>query len=331
MATMTLDAVFALASETLQRFGADEANAAAVARTITGAERDGSASHGLFRLPGYVKSLRSGRVKGDAKPTAIPMAPGILRVDGDEGFAPLALEVMRDPLVEMTRAQGIAMCGVIRTHHFAALWPEVEALADAGLVAMAMTQAMPYVAPAGGREALFGTNPQAFAWPRPGKPPLAFDQAASTIARGDVMIHRRDGIPVPPGVGIDRDGNDTTDPGAILDGGVQLAFGGYKGSAIALMVELMASSLIGERFSHEAKAAHNGDGGPPVGGEFVLAIDPAAASGGDGWAAHGDSILTRIEQMEGARLPGARRHANRAKGGDAEVSDAVLEEIAGLS
>jgi len=92
----------------------------------------------------------------------------------------------------------------------------------------------------------------------------------------------------------------------------------------------MSSSLIGERFSHEAKAAHNGDGGPPIGGEFVLAIDPAAASGGDGWAAHGDSILTRIEQMEGARLPGSRRYANRAKGGDPEVSDAVLEEIAGL-
>ena len=257
-------------------------------------------------------------------------SPGILRIDGDGGFAPLALEVMKAPLVAMTRRQGIAMCGVIRTHHFAALWPEVEALADEGLVAMAMTQAMPYVAPAGGREALFGTNPQAFAWPRPGKSPLAFDQAASTMARGDVMIHRRDGEPVPVGVGLDKDGNDTTDPAAILDGGVQLAFGGYKGSAIALMVELMASSLIGERFSHEAKAAHNGDGGPPIGGEFVLAIDPAQASGGDAWAGHGDSILNRIEGMEGARLPGARRYANRAAGSAAEVSDAVLAEIAAL-
>jgi len=306
MATMTTDEIFALAERTLRQFGADEANAAAVARTVTAAERDGSASHGLFRLPGYAKALKSGRVKGDAAPTAVPMAPGILRVDGDEGFAPLALEVMRDPLIAMTRAQGIAMCGVIRTHHFAALWPEVEMLADAGLVGMAMTQAMPYVAPAGGRE------------------------AASTMARGDVMIHRREGEPVPLGVGIDKDGNDTTDPAAILDGGVQLAFGGHKGSAIALMVELMSSSLIGERFSHEAKAAHNGDGGPPIGGEFVLAIDPGMASGGDGWADHSDSILTRIEGMEGARLPGARRHTNRAAGGAVDVPDAVLEEIAGL-
>lgn len=330
MATMTTDEIFTLAESTLRRFGADEANAGAVARTVTTAERDGSASHGLFRLPGYVKALKSGRVKGDAAPTATPMAPGILRVDGDEGFAPLALEVMRDPLIEMTRAQGIAMCGVIRTHHFAALWPEVEMLAGAGLVAMAMTQAMPYVAPAGGTEALFGTNPQAFAWPRPGKPPLAFDQAASTMARGDVMIHAREGEPVPLGVGLDKDGKDTTDPAAILDGGVQLAFGGYKGSAIALMVELMSSSLIGERFSHEAKAAHNGDGGPPIGGEFILAIDPGAASGGEAWANHGDSILTRIEGMEGARLPGARRYANRAKGRPVEVSDAVLSEVAAL-
>lgn len=330
MALMELDEISKLATSTLMRFGADEANAGAVARIVTGAERDGSHSHGLFRLPGYVKALKSGRVKGDAAPTAAEMAPGILRVDGDDGFAPLALEVMRDPLIAMAKRQGIAMCGVIRTHHFAALWPEVEMLAEAGLVGMAMTQAMPYVAPAGGTEALFGTNPQAFSWPRPGKPPLAFDQAASTMARGDVMIHRRDGQPVPIGVGLDKDGKDTTDPAEILDGGVQLAFGGYKGSAIALMVELMSSSLIGERFSHEAKAAHNGDGGPPVGGEFVLAIDPAQASGGDAWATHGDSILTRIEDMEGARLPGARRHTNRAKGGAAEVSDAVLAEIAAL-
>ncbi len=330
MAKMEIDAIFAFAKTKLEQFGCDEANAAATARTMTTAERDGSHSHGLFRMAGYVKSLKSGRVNGKALPKITIAAPSILRVDGDEGFAPLALEMMREPLIEMTRAQGIAMCGITRTHHFAALWPEVEMLADAGLVAMATTQAMPYVAPAGGREALFGTNPQAFAWPRPGKPPLAFDQASSTMARGDVMIHRRDGQPVPMGVGIDKDGNDTTDPAAILDGGVQLAFGGYKGSAIALMVELLSSSLIGERSSAEAKAAHNGDGGPPIGGEFVMAIDPALASGGDAWAAHGDAILTKIENMDGARLPGARRHINRAKSGPVEVSDKVLEEIAAL-
>lgn len=330
MATMTLDEIHALAVESLMRFGCDEANANAVARTVTAAERDGSASHGLFRLPGYAKGVKSGRINGHSKPVVSKLAPSILRVDGDGGFAPLALEVARDPLIAMAREQGIAMCAVVRMHHFAALWPEVEMLAEAGLVGMAMTGAMPYVAPAGGREAIFGTNPQAFAWPRPGKPPLAFDQAASTMARGDVMIHRREGEPVPVGVGLDKDGKDTTDPAAILDGGVQLAFGGHKGSAIAMMVELMASSLLGEVSSAEAKAAHNGDGGPPIGGEFLMAIDPGLASGGANWADHGDTILSKIEAMDGARLPGARRHANRAKGGPVEVPDAVLAEIRAL-
>ena len=330
MASLTLDDIHALAVETLLRAGCDEANAHAVARTVTAAERDGSASHGLFRLPGYAKGLKSGRINGTAKPSVSTRAAGILCIDGDRGFAPLALETAREPLIEMTRRQGIALCAVVNMHHFAALWPEVEMLAEAGLVGMAMTGAMPYVAPAGGREALFGTNPQAFAWPRPGKPPLAFDQAASTMARGDVMIHRREGEPVPVGVGLDSEGKDTTDPAAILDGGVQLAFGGYKGSAIALMVEMMASSLIGERSSAEAKAAHNGDGGPPIGGEILIAIDPAQASGGADWASHGETILGTIEGMDGARLPGARRHANRAKGGAVEVSDAVLEEVQGL-
>ena len=328
MALLSIEEIFTLGETTLRAHGCDEANAAAVARTMTAAERDGSASHGLFRLPAYVKGLQVGGANGSADPQVEQVAPSVLKINGQEGFAPLALERAKDPLVALAKEQGIAMCALTRIRHFAALWPEVEMLAEEGLVGFAVTAAVPYVAPAGGREALFGTNPMAFAWPRPDGPPLAFDQASSVIARGDVMIHARDGHPVPEGTGLDKHGNPTTDGAEILDGGVQLAFGGYKGSSIALMIELMAGAMIGEVFSFEAKQTAV-PGTPFNGGEFLLAIDPAKSAGA-GFLAHGEELLGKIEAMEGARLPGARRHANRAKGGKAEVSDKVLEAIAGL-
>jgi len=167
MALMTIEDVYSLGEKTLLDNGCNAANAAAVARTMTAAERDGAQSHGLFRLPAYVKGLREGDANGSADPTIEKVAPSVLKVQGQEGFASLALERAKDPLIALAKEQGIAMCGLMRIRHFAALWPEVEMLAEQGLVGFAVTAAVPYVAPAGGREALFGTNPMAFAWPRP--------------------------------------------------------------------------------------------------------------------------------------------------------------------
>jgi delta1-piperideine-2-carboxylate reductase len=309
--------------------GLDQANAAALAATLAAAERDGTVSHGVFRLPGYLASLKSGKVNGAARPKVERIAPGVLRVDGDGGFAPLALQVAREPLVELARAQGVAVCGIVNTYHFAALWPEVEALAEAGLVAMAMTASKPAVAPAGATRPFFGTNPLAFGWPRKEGPPMVVDMATAAMARGEVMLCARDGKPVSPGVGLDKAGEPTTDPKAILEGGAMLPFGGYKGSAIAMMVELMAAALIGERFSFEAGAADNNDGGPARGGEFLLAIDPARCGDAEGWLAHSEAFFERMAAMEGVRLPGDRRHANRAKDADVEIGADLAAKLEG--
>ena len=309
---LSLDEVRSLAFEALRANGCDEASATAVADTITTAERDGSASHGLFRLPGYISSLRSGKVNGAAQPKVTRPRPGVVHVDNDNGYAPLGIRAGRDALIEAARSQGIAFMALNRTYHFAALWHEVEPLCDAGLCALACTGHTSTVAPAGGTRALFSTNPIAFGWPRPGKPPMVFDMATGAMARGEIMLAARDGHAVPEGVGLDADGKPTTDPNAILDGGVQLPFGGYKGSAIALMVELLAAGLIGDRFSFEASKADNKDGGPARGGEFILAIDPAVC-GGDDWLAHAEQLFERMTAMDNLRLPGDRRYANRAR------------------
>ena len=308
--------------------GCDTANAEALADIICRAERDGSHSHGLFRVPGYVKALRSGKVDGKAKPTIRHLTPAVIQVDGHGCFAPLAQAVGLPALTEATAKIGIAALSLVGVHHFAALWPETEYLADRGFVGIACTAYMPSVAPAGSNEALFGTNPLSFAWPRPGHNPVVYDMATASMAMGDVQIAARDGREVPLGTGLDANGQLTTDPAAITKG-VLLPFGGYKGSAIAMMVELLAAGMTGEQFSFEARDTDNKDGGPPRGGEMIIGMSPAIIAG-DGWQDHVEGFVQKLSNIDGVRMPGARRHKNRMDKGPRPINLALIESINSL-
>jgi delta1-piperideine-2-carboxylate reductase len=323
---LTVAEIHELAETCLLANGCDAANAAAVARTVSTAERDGAVSHGLFRLPGHILSLRSGKVNGAAQPREEVLTPAAIRLDGDRGFAPLAIEYGTPLLADAASELGVAVLLIRNSFHFAALWPEVEALAERGLVGLACTVHTPMVAPFGAKRAFFSTNPISFAWPRPGRDPYVFDMATAAKARGDIGVAARDGHPLEPGVGLDADGNPTTDAQAVHDGGVILPFGGYKGSAIATMIELLAAGLVGDYFSYEAIQYDNRDGGPAIGGEFILAMSPEILSGPD-WATHSDGFLSELESMDGVRMPGQRRFANRLDEGTRTVNDDLVATI----
>ena len=312
--SLTIPEIHELARRCLLHNGCDEANAEAIATTVSTAERDGSYSHGLFRMPGYVASLRSGKVNGKANPQAELITPAIVRMDGDNGYTPLAIQRGVPILADAAQQIGIAAMGITNTYHFAALWPETEALAERGLVGLACTAYKPTVAPHGAKKPLFGTNPLSFAWPRPGQTPLVFDMATSAKALGDVQIAARDGHQVPLGTGLDPDGNPTTDPAKIANGGVLLPFGGYKGAAIALMVELLAGALIGGPFSFEVSQMDKKDGSLPPRGEFIIAIDPGRCVSADNKTAqlaHAEALFSRMLEQPGTRLPADRRYQMR--------------------
>jgi len=324
--SLTLDEIHVLARTCLLANGCDDANADAAARTITAAERDGAISHGLFRLPGYLASLRSGKVNGAARPSETNLTPAAIRLDGDRGFAPLAIEYGIPKLAEAAASSGVAVLLIRNSFHFAALWPEVEALAAQDLVGLACTVHTPMVAPFGAAKAFFSTNPISFAYPRPGKTPYVFDMATAAKARGDIGVAARDGHELPPGTGLDANGNPSTDAKKVYDGGVILPFGGYKGSAIATMIELLAAGLVGDYFSYEAAAADNKDGGPAIGGEFILAMSPEMLAG-PGWAEHSDTFLTELESMPGVRMPSQRRFARRSTAEPVEVDQTLIDSL----
>lgn len=325
---LSLDEITDLATRVFASNGCDEANTAALVRTVVAAERDKCLSHGLFRVPGYVASLRSGKVDGQAAPEITKRTPVILHVDGRGGFAPLALERTAPELARAAKDYGIAAAAIVRSHHFAALWPEMEMLAAEGVVGLSCVNYIPVTAPHGGSTPIFGTNPLCIAWPRPGRDPVVLDMATSAMARGEVQIAAREGRSVPPGTGLDAAGQPSTDPAEILKG-VLLPFGGHKGSGLALMVELLAAAAVGERFSFESGAEDNKDGGPPRGGQFLLAISPEVL-GGAGWAEHAEAFFATYAAIEGARLPGMRRHANRRDSGSRQVDAALVERVRGL-
>lgn len=288
--------------------------AAPLARVIVAGERDGCKSHGIYRIEGVLRTLEAGKVRGDADPVAHPAGNGaIVRVDARGGFSNAAFDRGLPLLVERAAELGLAAMVVNDCTHFAALWPEVEALTEHGLAALVMCPSYATVAPAGGNRPLLGTNPMAFGWPRPGRHPYVFDFATSVAARGEIELHRRAGKPLPEGWAMDEAGRPTTDPQAAL-AGAMMPFGGHKGSAIGTMIELLAGIMIGDLTSPEVLDYLGTTALAPFHGELILALSPdqfAAGRPGNPFA-RAERLFQAI-QGQGARLPSQRRFAARDK------------------
>ncbi|MGO4395373.1 Ldh family oxidoreductase [Variovorax sp. M-6] len=311
---LSLPEVHELAVRVLRHNGMSDAHAQAIARVIAAGQRDECHSHGVYRLLVTTHTLRQGKVSGTAEPIVRDRSPAIVAVDARFAFSQLAFEVGSKVLAAKARQTGLAAMAINNCYHFSALWPEVEALADQGLAAMALTPSHAWVAPAGGSRPALGTNPLAFAWPRAGHPPYVFDFATSAAARGDIELHRRSGQPIPIGWGVDASGAPTTDPEAVIQGGAMLTFGGHKGSALSTMIELMAGPLIGDLTSLDSIALDAGKGGTPCHGELILAFDPDRFGLGDlqGDQDRAERLFSSITQ-QGARLPSQRRFEARAR------------------
>ena len=327
---LTLEEIYNLANKTLQANGCDEETSNILSDLIMKAERDGSLSHGLFRLPAYVAGLKSGKINGKNRPKVSKITPSVVKVDGNNCLAPMVLNKSLPELIKAAQENGVAVLSITNSHHMAAMWPETEAIAEEGLVAFACTSYKPAVAPAGSIKPLFGTNPISFAWPRKNKPPVVYDMATASMAMGEVQVAKREGHKVPLGTGLTKEGKDTTDPAEIADGGVLLPFGGYKGSGIAMMVELLAGALVGDNFSYETAEKDNNDGGPPSGGEFILAISPEKLSNSD-WDTHSSKFFEKMKSMGDVRLPGERRHKNRLDKGPRHINEDLVNKIKSLS
>jgi (2R)-3-sulfolactate dehydrogenase (NADP+) len=300
-----------LATRALAAAGTSPPSAASVAAALVAAELDGLASHGLSRLPFYADQVASGKVDGRAVPEVSCPARAAVLVDARSGFAFPAIEAGLARAETVVGETGIVAVAVGRSHHCGVAGHHVERLAERGLVGLLFANTPGAMAAWGGRRALFGTNPIAFACPRPGKPPLVVDLSMSVAARGRIMVAAKKHEAIPEGWALDAAGRPTTDAAAALDG-TMLPIGGAKGAALALVVELLAAALTGSHYAFEASSFFDAEGPPPHVGQLILAIDPAPFAG-PGFLARVETLLAAMLEDEGVRLPGDRRLATRAR------------------
>lgn len=326
---LSVDEAVALASDTLVRCKTSVGNAVSVARALIGAELAGQAGHGLRRMPSYCAQSLSGKVDGKAKPTAVNHRPGALSVDGAYGFAYPAIDLALDWLPDAARSQGIAMAGIHRSHHCGVAGLIVERLAEKGLVALLVANAPAAMAPWGGKRPLFGTDPIAFAAPLGDADPVVIDISLSKVARGKIMAAHQQGKSIPEGWALDPDGNPTTDPAQGM-AGTMVPMGDAKGTALAIMVEMLCAGLTGANYAYDASSFFDGEGTPPGTGQLIIAMDPEAF--GPGAIERFAVLASAIEGMEGTRLPGRRRQKLKADmiANGIPVDDALLAQIEAL-
>jgi (2R)-3-sulfolactate dehydrogenase (NADP+) len=328
VATLSLGQAEALVAAALQRCKSSPANAAVVARALVRAEAEGLKSHGLLRTPMYAAQAKIGKVDGFASPEVSRPRPALLAIDAHFGFAYPALYMAVERLPALAREFGIAAAGIKRSHHVGVAGHPMEALAEAGMMAMMFANAPAAMAPWGGNRAVFGTDPVAFACPLQGRAPIVVDLSLSKVARGHILTAIQKGESIPEGWALDTNGRPTTDAKAAL-AGTMIPLGDAKGTALALMVELLAAGLTGANYAAEASSFLDAEGPPPGTGQFIIAIDANAFAN----ALPRFAVMARsIEEQQGARLPGARRLTLRQKAerDGLAVSDALIKEIEAL-
>ena len=310
------------------RSNVNDLNAQTVADALVKAEIDGKFGHGVSRVMSYAAQSKIGKVDGNAEPLVSQNKPGVLSVDASNGFAYPAIKMLTDLLPKIAHLQGIAMGGVYRSHHFGVAGHIVEKIADMGMVSLLFGNTPSAIAPWKGNKALFGTNPLAFGAPTENGKHLIIDLAVSKVARGKILKASQENKKIPLGWAVDQYGIDTDDPKDALKG-TMLPFGDAKGSALALMIEILAAAITGSNFAYEADSFLDTNGKPPNVGQLLIIIDPEAMGSKKRFFNKIGSMMESILAQEGTRLPGSNRFLLREKAAKKglNIDQKILGEI----
>lgn len=261
-------------------FGSAPDEIEAVASNLIEANLLGHDSHGIGMLPRYADSYLEGGLVPNARPRVVHDAGALLRLDGQRGFGQVAGRDAMALAIERARVHGSCIVALGHAHHLGRIGAWAEPCAAAGFVSLHFVNvvARPIVAPYGGSDARFGTNPFCAGVPLAGRPPVILDFATSVIAQGKTRVAHNKGEPVEPGCLLDADGRPSTDPRwtVVPPFGALLAFGGamgeHKGYGLALLCELLGGALAG--------GLTGGDADPDAmrvwNGMLSIVLDPAA-------------------------------------------------------
>ncbi len=305
-----------------------------VARALIFANLRGVDTHGVARIPSYLERFRQNLV--EPRPTIIVSSrmPWAADVDGGNGMGPVVAQAAMDEVLRRADTLGIGVATARRSNHFgAASFYALQAVPH-GCVGICLTPASRALAPYGSKAPFFGTNPIAVAMPAGRHVPWSLDMATSVAARGHIRLAARHGQPIPEGWALDAEGRPTTDSEKAMRG-VMLPFAGAKGSAMAMMIDVLGGVLSGSAFGGEVRDMNFDFAAPQDVGHFFLAFKIEGLMPLAAYTARMEEEISRLKALEPAAgfseilypgEPEARKEAERRANGIA-LSRQVLDSI----
>ncbi len=257
-------------------FGSAPEEVEAVAANLIDANLTGHDSHGIGMLPRYAAAFLEGGLKPNTHVRTVLDAGAMLRLDGDAGFGQVIGREAMALGIARARQTGTCIVALGNSHHLGRIGAWAEQAAAAGLVSLHFVNVISraIVAPHGGADARFGTNPFCAGVPLTGRPPVILDFATSMIAQGKTRVALNKGELVAPDCLLDDHGRPTREPRftVIPPFGALLPFGGHKGSGLAFMCELLGGALA----AGATQRTSGGDKKRVLNGMFSVLLDPAA-------------------------------------------------------
>jgi ureidoglycolate dehydrogenase (NAD+) len=269
MTTIPADTLLDWSTRLLTAWGYAPDDAAFIAASLVDANLRGVDSHGLIRLPPYEARIAHSLVDPRAVPV-VERSGAVVSVDAAGAAGQLAARRATEEVSTLAREFGVATATVKHSAHFGAAGYYARMLAARGQIGLVLSNSEPVVVPHGGREALFGTNPFAFASPGGGDTVISLDMATSTVAMGKVLLASSKHETIPADWGVDAAGEPTTDPDAVRS---LLPMSGPKGYGISIMIEVLAGVLSGAAFGTELGAMYDDFSKPQNIGHWMLALD----------------------------------------------------------
>ncbi|WP_366554253.1 Ldh family oxidoreductase [Aquibaculum sediminis] len=319
----------------LNQAGVPEADARVVSDSLVEADLRGMNSHGIIRLPVYIRRLRAGGFKADAVPEVIRESDGVALLDGKNGLGSVMTMRAMSIAIEKAKTQGIAACGVTNSNHNGEGAFYVQEAIRHDMIGMSFTTGSPIMPVWGGTTPLTGPLPITVGVPADKEHPIVLDAALGMSSRGKILDYLAQGKELPPGWIVDANGEPTTDPKWVNEGGWILPIGGHKGWGLIVICEMLAAVLTGSGVGKELVNLYDDVDTPQGNGQFVIAIDVSHFMPVNMFKSRVDNYIKMVKSSDKAEgveeiiLPGEKEFKNRerAKLDGMKLTKSVLDEV----
>jgi len=321
--------LLSLSTEILKKWKTPEVFARSISESLVQAQEAGHASHGVIRLLEYTASIEKKVIIPDVQPTIKSEFKASVVIDAHWGWGQIACKFAVEVATKKAKEFGVCAISIANCNHIGRVGEYSELFAEQNLISMTWCNADPAVAAFGGKNRLFGTNPFAAGIPT-NADPVVIDFATAASAEGKLRVAKANGVSIPAGTVIDKNGVESNDPNDFYNGGAILPFGGHKGYCLSLMIELLGGALSGNHPSMNAGYSHGF-------GTVMVVIDPDKFFGTAAFKAEMSEAVNAIKATPPANannpvlVPGDVENQQRSRNSPKiEISTSILESIRAL-